>query len=162
MADALAKLYVEVTTACNLDCVMCVRRVWDEPLGTMPLANFARLMEQVAALTAPPTIHLSGYGEPMAHPHFLDLVRLAKATGAKVEATTNGNLLDGETAQALIDLDLDRLVVSAPARPRRVTRRFGSGPASNGWWTICANSSVCGCGVGGGTATRNWRWPSSP
>jgi MoaA/NifB/PqqE/SkfB family radical SAM enzyme len=112
MPDALTKLYVEVTTACNLDCVMCVRRVWNEPLGTMRTAQFARLMAQVADLPAPPTIHLSGYGEPMVHPDFLELVRLAKATGAKVEATTNGTLLDAETAEALLDLDLDRLVVS--------------------------------------------------
>lgn len=112
MTDTLAKLYIEVTTACNLDCVMCVRRVWQEPLGTMPLATFAGLMDQLAAFPSPPTIHLSGYGEPMAHPHFLELVRLAKATGARVEMTTNGTLLDAAKTQALIDLDLDRLVVS--------------------------------------------------
>ena len=112
MSDPLTKLYVEVTTACNLDCVMCVRRVWQEPLGTMSLANFASLMDQVAALPSPPTIHLSGYGEPTAHPNFLELVRLAKATGAAVEMTTNGTLLDAEMAQALLDLELNRLVVS--------------------------------------------------
>lgn len=112
MHDSLNKLYVEVTTACNLDCVMCVRRAWDEPMGTMPLAAFARLMEQVRELPTPPKIHLSGFGEPMVHPHFLEIVRLAKSTGAWVEMTSNGMLLDAETAQALIDLDLNRLVVS--------------------------------------------------
>ncbi len=30
-ADPLTKLYIEITTACNLDCQMCVRRIWDEP-----------------------------------------------------------------------------------------------------------------------------------
>jgi MoaA/NifB/PqqE/SkfB family radical SAM enzyme len=112
MTDTLTKLYVEATTACNLDCVMCVRRVWHEPIGTMALDTFAGLMDQLRAFPAPPTIHLSGYGEPMAHPHFLELVRLAKATGGRVEATSNGMLLTREKAQALIDLDLDRLVVS--------------------------------------------------
>lgn len=112
MADALTKVYIEVTTACNLDCVMCVRRVWHEPAGAMPRRTFAALMEQIAALPTPPTLHLSGYGEPMTHPHFLDLVRMAKATGAKVEVTSNGTLLDHEMAAALMDLDLDRLVVS--------------------------------------------------
>jgi MoaA/NifB/PqqE/SkfB family radical SAM enzyme len=108
----LTKLYVEVTTACNLDCVMCVRRAWHEPPGVMPLASFALLMLQVQALPAPPTIHLSGYGEPTLHPHFLELVRLAKGTGAHVEVTTNGTRLDADTLAALRDLDLDRLVVS--------------------------------------------------
>lgn len=112
MSDPLTKLYVEITTACNLDCIMCVRRAWNEQIGTMPLGVFADLMEQVAALPRPPVIHLSGYGEPMAHRHFLELVRLAKATGAKVEATSNGTLLDERMAASLLDLDLDRLVVS--------------------------------------------------
>jgi MoaA/NifB/PqqE/SkfB family radical SAM enzyme len=125
--DTLTKLYIEPTTACNLDCVMCVRRVWREPQGAMPLAAFALLMDQVAAFPVPPTIHLSGFGEPMAHPHFLELVRLAKATGAKVEVTSNGTLLDAEMAAALFELDLDRLVVSVdgatPGRYEEIRER---------------------------------------
>ncbi len=112
MADALTKLYVEVTTACNLDCIMCVRRVWRERAGAMSRHTFAALMEQVADLPAPPTIHLSGFGEPMTHPYFLEFVRMAKATGAAVEVTSNGTLLDSAMAGSLIDLDLNRLVVS--------------------------------------------------
>lgn len=111
-ADRLTKLYIEPTTACNLDCVMCVRNFWRERIGHMPLDRFAALMEQVRAFDAPPRIHLSGYGEPTSHPQFLELVRLAKATGAQVEVTTNGSLLDPPFIDALMDLDLDRLVVS--------------------------------------------------
>ncbi len=110
--DTLTKLYVEITTTCNLDCPICVRRAWNEPIGLMPLETFAALMEQVAKLPRPPVVHLSGYGEPMSHPDFLEMVRLAKAAGAKVEATTNGTLLTRPVAQALVDLQMDRLVVS--------------------------------------------------
>ncbi|HMQ52350.1 MAG TPA: radical SAM protein [Anaerolineae bacterium] len=110
--DKLTKLYIEITAACNLDCQMCLRRTWHEPIGTMPLVTFSDLMEQVKALPSLPTLHLGGYGEPMAHPQFLEIVRLAKATGARVEMTSNGTLLNPEKAQALIDLDLNRLMVS--------------------------------------------------
>ncbi len=110
--DTLTKLYIEVTTVCNLDCQICLRRTWDEPIGHMPLAAFSKLMDDLGQLPAPPTIHMSGYGEPLAHPHILELVRLAKATGAKVEMTTNGMLLTAKMAEALIELDLDRLMVS--------------------------------------------------
>jgi MoaA/NifB/PqqE/SkfB family radical SAM enzyme len=48
----------------------------------------------------------------MVHPDFLEIVRQAKAVGARVEVTTNGTRLTRERAAALIDLDLDRLVVS--------------------------------------------------
>ena len=126
-SDPLAKLYIEPTTTCNLDCVMCVRNVWHERIGIMPLDRFAALMEQVRAFDAPPRIHLSGYGEPTSHPHFLELVRLAKATGAQVEMTTNGTLLDRAVLEELLDLDLDRLVVSvdgtSPARYESIRGR---------------------------------------
>lgn len=111
----LTKLYVEITTTCNLDCQMCVRRAWNEQVGTMSLDTFGALMDQVHALPEPPTIHLGGYGEPMHHPHFLEIVRLAKKNGTRVEMTTNGTLLTPEVAGALIDLDFDRLVVSIDA-----------------------------------------------
>ena len=112
MAHQLTKLYIEPTTACNLDCAMCVRREWGEPTGQMSLDTFADLMEQVRAFADPPIIHLSGYGEPMCHVDFLEVVRLAKATGGRVEMTTNGMLLDEEKAEALVELELDRLTVS--------------------------------------------------
>lgn len=110
--DGLTKLYVEITTHCNLSCEMCVQRVWDETLGAMPLATFAALMEQVGELPQPPIIHLGGYGEPMVHPDFLEMVRLAKDTGAEVEMTTNGMMLTRERAEALLELQLDRINVS--------------------------------------------------
>lgn len=110
--DPLTKLYVEVTSHCNLSCQMCIQRVWETPQGHLPLATFRRLMDDLAAFPEPPIIHLGGYGEPTYHPDFLELVRLAKATGARVELTTNGTLLSGQLADALIDLKLDRLVVS--------------------------------------------------
>ncbi len=110
--DLLTKLYIEITTACNLDCQMCVRRFWDEPVGSMLLETFSELMAQLGQFPTPPAIHLSGYGEPMFHDDFLEIVRQAKATGARVEMTTNGLLLTADKAIALIDLGLDRLVVS--------------------------------------------------
>ncbi|MFN8465246.1 MAG: radical SAM protein [Caldilineaceae bacterium] len=140
MSDQLTKLYVEITTACNLDCIMCIRRAWHEPIGTMPRATFAALIDQLAALPAPPTIHLSGYGEPMSHRHFLDFVRMAKGIGAKVEATTNGTLLDEKMANALLDLDLDRLVVSldgaSPARFEEIRARASYQQVINNLFTL--------------------------
>lgn len=108
----LTKLYIEITTGCNLNCQMCVHRAWGEPTGDMSLATFGALMEQLGQFRSPPIVHLGGYGEPMSHPHFLDMIRLAKATGAQVEVTTNGTLLDPDTSVALIELELDGLVIS--------------------------------------------------
>jgi len=110
--DQPKKLYVEITTACNLNCQMCVRHVWRDVHGTMPFDVFRQLIDQLKDLPEMPTIHFGGYGEPMIHPDFLRCVALAKAAGARVEMTTNGTLLNRIIASTLIDLDLDRLVVS--------------------------------------------------
>lgn len=110
--DQLTKLYVELTTACNLNCQMCVRHAWQDIHGTMSMATFASLMDQVGDCAEPPIIHFGGFGEPMTHPHFLECIKLAKETGARVEITTNGTLLNRIISSALIDLSVDRLVVS--------------------------------------------------
>jgi len=111
--DQLSKLYVELTTACNLDCVMCVRRTWkDEGFGPMSWELYQNLIEQLRAFPQPPTIHFGGYGEPMTYPHFLEAITLAKSIGCRVEMTTNGALLTPKIAQALIDLDVDKVMVS--------------------------------------------------
>lgn len=110
--DALTKLYVEITTTCNLDCITCVRRAWNEPVGMMPLALFRDLVGDVAALAPGAAIHFGGYGEPLHHPDFLAMVAETKAAGLRAEVTTNGMLLSPALAEALVDLDLDRLVVS--------------------------------------------------
>jgi MoaA/NifB/PqqE/SkfB family radical SAM enzyme len=110
--DALTKLYVEITTVCNLNCQMCLQRAWGEPIGSMPLSTFTNLMHQVEQFPHPPILHFGGYGEPMSHPDFIRFVQLAKASGSRVEVTTNATLLDADVADALLELDIDRLVVS--------------------------------------------------
>ena len=36
----LAKVYIEPTNHCNLNCRTCIRHSWDEPLGRMTSENF--------------------------------------------------------------------------------------------------------------------------
>ncbi len=58
------------------------------------------------------TVAFMGLGEPLLHLRFLDMVRLAKEGGLRVEVTTNALLLDEEMAAGLLDAGLDQLVVS--------------------------------------------------
>jgi MoaA/NifB/PqqE/SkfB family radical SAM enzyme len=111
-ANQLTRIYVEPTTACNLQCRTCMRNVWDEPMGRMDGDTFGRILEGVQALPDPPTVFFGGLGEPLMHPDFLDMVREAKRLDASVEAISNGLLLDEARAEALIDVGLDTLWVS--------------------------------------------------
>jgi tungsten cofactor oxidoreducase radical SAM maturase len=108
----LRKLYVEPTTVCNLNCCTCIRNVWEDPKTHMEMETFRRLVEQTKQLPELQRVVLSGLGEPLTHPHILEMVRLARERGLAVTIGTNGLLLDKATARELVALGVDRLVIS--------------------------------------------------
>ena len=110
--ECLTKVYVELTTECNIACAMCPRNTWAEPGGTMSAGTFGRLIEQLADMPAPITVNFSGYGEPMGHERFWEFLAAAKSAGLEVEIVTNGLLLDEPAALRLVELGIDRVVVS--------------------------------------------------
>ena len=141
--DRLGKIYVEPTNACNLACRTCVRHAWDEPEGFMEWDVFEAVVEGLASAgdegggaaagpdaavpDAPPTVAFMGLGEPLLHPRFLDMVRLAKERGFRVEVTTNALLLEEELADALAVAGLDQLVVSIDGASAEAFGRVRSG-----------------------------------
>lgn len=108
----LAKVYVEPTNLCNLNCRTCVRNAWEEPLGRMSEAIFNRFMEGIRQFDNPPTIFFGGLGEPLFHPQIIEMVAEAKQAGCRVELITNGTLLAGQLSQGLVEAGLDLLWVS--------------------------------------------------
>ena len=106
------KLYVELTTECNLACGMCIRRSWDEPGGDMAPRTYRRIIEQAREFAGLSTLQFGGFGEPMVHPSFFPFVALAKGAGHEVEVVTNGMLLDAAAAEQFIERRVDRLIVS--------------------------------------------------
>ncbi len=115
MNDTPQTLYVELTTRCNLDCLMCIRHSWDQPPATMPAATFAALLDQLREFATPVSINFSGYGEPLTHPRFWEFLAQTKQAGHRAEMITNGLLLDPPAAERLLDLGLDKLIVSVDA-----------------------------------------------
>ena len=109
---ALAKVYVEPTSACNLTCRTCVRNSWGEPVGVMEMATYCRLIDGLRAVPSLRKVAFWGFGEPLLHPQIVEMVALAKGLGAKTELITNGLLLDGRKAEGLVAAGLDTLVVS--------------------------------------------------
>ena len=108
----LAKIYIEPTNRCNIDCRTCMRHGWDTKMGKMSEQTFERLLESVAQIWPRPSIFFGGIGEPLFHPRTIEMVGRMKALGAEVELITNGTLLNEERARGLIDAGLDTLWVS--------------------------------------------------
>jgi len=113
----LARVYIEPTNRCNLDCITCIRNSWYEPLGEMSSTVFSRIVEDLKLLPGPPSVFLGGLGEPLSHPHLVDMVKELKSIGSFVELITNGTLLSKDLSKRLIDAGLDKLWVSLDGAP---------------------------------------------
>lgn len=127
--DAIGKLFVEITSECNLNCGMCVRQVWQEPAQRMSRETFATLVAQAAECEGRPTINLSGFGEPTIHPDFADFLRQIKAAGLPAEIVTNAVALDQRLAELLIELQVERVIVSLDTAGTQGDGVFHNGPA---------------------------------
>jgi MoaA/NifB/PqqE/SkfB family radical SAM enzyme len=111
-SDRLARLYVEPTNRCNLDCRTCMRHGWEEDLGFMEFGLFEKIMEDLRSFAERPDIFFGGFGEPLGHARIADMVALAKQGGSEVELISNGILLDEAMAERLVAAGLDHLWVS--------------------------------------------------
>src|SRR3954465_1614679 len=105
-------LQLEVTSACNLRCRMCLvsyRPPGNKADGAMPYDVFLRLLDDLPTLRR---LTLQGLGEPLLSPYLLDMVREAKRRGRTGGFKTNGTLLPRGAAAPLVALGLDWLHVS--------------------------------------------------
>ncbi|HEX8632204.1 MAG TPA: radical SAM protein, partial [Catenuloplanes sp.] len=105
-------LQLEITSACNLRCVMCLVR-YRPPVnklaGAMPAALFHRIVDEVPGLRR---LTLQGLGEPLLSPYLVDMLRLATGRGITVGFNSNATLLTRARADELVDTGADWLHVS--------------------------------------------------
>jgi len=112
-ATQLAKLYIEPTNRCNLNCRTCVRNTWDDAaLGTMSDTVFDRIIEGLAEFDPPPRVFFGGLGEPLLHPRITDMVRRIRDLGSPVEIISNGVLLTPDLMEEMIDAGVEVIWVS--------------------------------------------------
>lgn len=115
--DKPSRLFVEVTSRCNLRCPMCVKQSAKHPPrdGDMAPEVFQALGPAFPHLQA---LILNGIGEPLLHPRLEACIRAAKdamPTDGWVGFQTNGHLLDEAGGLSLVDAGLDRIFLSVDA-----------------------------------------------
>ena len=112
--DHPSKLFVEVTTRCNLQCGMCVKQngIGGIPEGSMSPETFERLAPAFPHLDS---LVLNGIGESLLHPQletFIARARLLLPEHAWIGFQSNGMALTEERAASLVDAGLDRICLS--------------------------------------------------
>jgi MoaA/NifB/PqqE/SkfB family radical SAM enzyme len=90
-------LQVEVATACNLDCAICLRKGIGRPNRFLSLSDFKRILDPGLFRY----VGLHGWGEPLLNQHIFDMVEYARSKGVITNLTTNGTLIQDRTDEIL-------------------------------------------------------------
>ncbi|MET1124247.1 MAG: radical SAM protein [Archaeoglobaceae archaeon] len=84
----LGFVQVEVSTRCQLNCLMCPKRHFEWLAKDMDIETFARIPFRKFRYA-----HLQGWGEPLLNPRIDEMIEIA-GRRCKVSMTTNGLLID--------------------------------------------------------------------
>jgi MoaA/NifB/PqqE/SkfB family radical SAM enzyme len=119
---------IEMTNRCNLACIQCLRSLGLKPykLGDMDFENYKKILAQFPNAI---NISLNGFGEPMMHKRFFDMVAYTRKVQpwAKVGIYTNGMLLDQEKCDLSISCGLTEMNISIDAAYPDTYRRVRRG-----------------------------------
>jgi len=96
-------IQVEPTNYCNLTCPACPREELRDT-GTLNTRHLSvEVFRRILDEARPAAIELTGLGEPMLHPGYLEMLRIGRGSGAVVSTFCNLTLLDEEAARRLLD-----------------------------------------------------------
>lgn len=98
---------LELTYRCNLDCFFCYNDR-GKPGQPLSLKQYRTLLEDLARMQAM-FLMFTG-GEPMLHPHFFEIARMARELGFVVRVRTNGHNLSPRNIERLLK-DVDPYLV---------------------------------------------------
>ena len=120
----LAKPYtllIEPTNYCNFRCVSCFQSLREhnyiaENRGQMDMNLFREIVRQMSEWEGErlKVLKLSLYGEPLLHPDFSEMLRIAKEADIadRIETTTNASMLTRELAESFVKYEIDYIRVS--------------------------------------------------
>ncbi|MCC7516428.1 MAG: radical SAM protein [Pseudomonadales bacterium] len=102
---------IELTNRCNATCDFCPREKTPKQ-GFMSMAVFDQVIDRVLALGGHNKATLTGLGEPMLHPQFLEFVAHGIRRGLHVDIVSNGSRLTPTLSAGLLDAGLKTIVFS--------------------------------------------------
>lgn len=114
-------LLIEPSNYCNFRCVSCFQSLKEENYlsehrGLMKMDIFCKIIEQFMSWEGDKlkVLKLSLYGEPLTHPQFGEMLRIARESNIaeRIETTTNASLLTEELCKQLIEYEIDYIRVS--------------------------------------------------
>lgn len=106
------KIYIELTSRCNLSCKMCFRHSWiGNEIGDMTEETFFKILNYLKENKAQ-TVFFGGMGEPLFYKNICDKVKKVSPYCENTELITNATLLDRKMSEELISSGLTCLWIS--------------------------------------------------
>lgn len=115
---------IEVTTRCNLRCIICERTYWSEPNRDMIFEEFKSIVDQFPGLK---WIGPTGIGESFLNKDFMKMLRYVKSKNVLVELYDNFYLIDKKTAKELVEMGIDKINVSLDAATKETYEKIRVG-----------------------------------
>lgn len=117
-------LQVEISSSCNLACSICARSEFPYGPGHLSVGLFRSLVPVFPYLKK---LILHGYGEPLAHPRFAGIMEIVAPFECEKSFYTNGTLLTGGRAEAVIAGGMTEITVSIDSPDRADFERIRKG-----------------------------------
>lgn len=114
------RLVLELTNACNLNCIMCGRDEVEFKLTTFDI-NILKKLEPI--LNKVEEVTLFGWGEPTLHPQFIEILKYLNDFPVRKYFVTNGMRLD-KIKDALFDCKADIMAVSLDGAVAKTNNRI--------------------------------------
>ena len=112
---------IEVTTRCNLECIICEHTYWKEKNRDISFKEFKNIVDQFPKLK---WIGLTGIGESFLNKDFLKMLRYVKEKNIFVELYENFYLIDENIARELVEMEIDKILVSFDAATKETYEKI--------------------------------------
>lgn len=122
-------IIVEASNYCNLRCTMCSHKDMKRPKGRMAMSLYRKVIDEIATENPYSRLWLAWSGEPLIEGWRLYyMITYAKRKGLQsVNINTNGQLLNDEMADMLIDSGIDNVHIDIDAFSKEVYEKIRVG-----------------------------------
>jgi len=116
----LSKIYpyyavtIEITTKCNLNCIMCAHgspnfRLRKDSNKNMPFEKFKFIINNLCGLKS---INFAGLGENFLNEDFMKMIRYAKSKNILIDFFSNFYFINEKIAEELIEIGVNKIHIS--------------------------------------------------
>ncbi|MBI3270109.1 MAG: radical SAM protein [Planctomycetes bacterium] len=123
------QVVVEVTAACDQQCVFCGRTYMDRPKKTMRPDLFRRIVEEIGRESPQTEVWPTFMGEALLlGDRLFEWIRYARERGcSKLTLNSNGNRLTQHTIDLLVDSGIDRFILSCDGHTKATYEKIRVG-----------------------------------